>query len=178
MGIHPTLAGVILGLLTPSTPYHKADFEDSDDGSVSVVEFLQVKLHSFSSLFVIPIFAIANTGVVLSQDSISQAMGSVIAWGIFAGLVLGKPLGIVLATYAAARLKAAEIPDGASAVKLIATGSAAGIGFTVSIFIADLAFEDPTRQNIAIIAVIFASIVSALLSALLFKVRLGRSTKN
>jgi NhaA family Na+:H+ antiporter len=94
----------------------------------------------------------------------------VIAWGIFLGLVIGKPLGILCSTYLAARIKIAEIPNGASKSMVVATGSAAGIGFTVAIFIAQIAFDDLQTQDIAVIAVIAASLVSALISWVMFKV--------
>jgi NhaA family Na+:H+ antiporter len=168
-GVHPTLAGVILGLLAPHREMPHADFEDSDDGSVSYVEYLQAKLHPFSSLAIVPLFAFANTGVVISSESIRDAATSAIAWGIFVGLVIGKPLGIILASYAASKAKAADLPEGAAFSKILATGSAAGIGFTVALFIADLAFDDIALQNIAVVAVIVASVVSALVSTLFFK---------
>jgi NhaA family Na+:H+ antiporter len=168
-GVHPTLAGVILGLLAPHREMPQADFEDSDDGSVSYVEYLQAKLHPFSSLAIVPLFALANTGVVISSDSIRDAATSAIAWGIFVGLVIGKPLGIIAASYAASKAKAADLPEGAAFSKILATGSAAGIGFTVALFIADLAFDDIALQNIVVVAVIVASVVSALISTTFFK---------
>jgi NhaA family Na+:H+ antiporter len=168
-GVHPTLAGVILGLLAPHKEMPHADFEDSDDGSVSYVEYLGAKLHPYSSLAIVPIFAFANTGVVITSESISDAATSAIAWGIFIGLVIGKPLGVVVASYAASRAKVADLPESAEFSKMVATGSAAGIGFTVALFIADLAFDDLVLQNIAVVAVIAASIVSALISTLFFK---------
>jgi NhaA family Na+:H+ antiporter len=168
-GIHPTLAGVILGLLTPSRVKENTDLEDIDDGSVSYVEYLQVMLHPYSSLFIVPIFALANTGVVITGESLRAASSSVIAWGIFVGLVIGKPLGVVVAAIAASKSRIADLPEHAPIGKIIATGSAAGIGFTVALFIADLAFENQELQNIAVVAIITASIVSALLSTLIFK---------
>jgi NhaA family Na+:H+ antiporter len=168
-GVHPTLAGVILGLLAPHRVMPHADFEDSDDGSVSYVEYLQAKLHPVSSLAIVPLFACANTGVVITSESIRDAATSAIAWGIFIGLVIGKPLGIVAASYAASKVKVADLPEGAAFNKIVATGSAAGIGFTVALFIADLAFDDAALQNIAVVAVIVASVVSALLSTAFFK---------
>jgi NhaA family Na+:H+ antiporter len=168
-GVHPTLAGVILGLLAPHREMPHADFEDSDDGSVSYVEYLQAKLHPVSSLAIVPLFACANTGVVITSESIRDAATSAIAWGIFIGLVIGKPLGIVAASYAASKAKVADLPEGAAFNKIVATGSAAGIGFTVALFIADLAFDDAALQNIAVVAVIVASVVSALMSTAFFK---------
>jgi len=168
-GVHPTLAGVILGLLTPHRVMPHADFEDSDDGSVSYVEYVEAKLHPVTSFVIVPLFAFANTGVVITSESIREAATSAIAWGIFIGLVIGKPLGIVAASYAASKAKAADLPEGAAFNKVVATGSAAGIGFTVALFIADLAFDDAALQNIAVVAVIIASVISALISTAFFK---------
>ena len=168
-GIHPTIAGVILGLLTPNIARTKSNLADSEDGSVSVIEYLEHKFHPISSYVIVPIFAFANTGVEISSQSINSALNSVIAWGIFLGLVIGKPLGVLLATMAARKIKIAEYPQGARNLDLIATGSAAGIGFTVAIFIARLAFDSPEIVNLAIFSVIVGSVVSALISLLVFK---------
>lgn len=169
-GIHPTLAGVILGLMTPNIERRKTKIEDVEDGSVSVIEWLEHKFHPASTFVVVPLFAFANTGVVITVDSIQGASQSAVAWGIFFGLVVGKPFGVLLASFAAKRAKIAELPDGVNAPSLLATGSAAGIGFTVAIFIANLAFTDPQLKDIAVLAVIVASVVSALISIALFKV--------
>ena len=168
-GVHPTLAGVILGLMTPNVVYKDTKIEDTEDGSVSVIEWLEHKFHPLSTFFVVPIFAFANTGVVITSESIGQASQSVIAWGIFFGLVAGKPLGVLFASLLAKRLKVAEFSAGMNQSSLLATGSAAGIGFTVAIFIANLAFKDSAQQDIAVFAVIVASVVSALISIILFK---------
>ena len=168
-GIHPTIAGVILGLLTPNIARTKSNLTDSEDGSVSVIEYLEHKFHPISSYVIVPIFAFANTGVEISSQSINSALNSVIAWGIFLGLVIGKPLGVLLATMAARKIKIAEYPQGARNLDLIATGSAAGIGFTVAIFIARLAFDSPEIVNLAIFSVIMGSVVSALISLVIFK---------
>jgi Na+:H+ antiporter, NhaA family len=169
-GVHPTLAGVILGLMTPNIPHKGKELHDVEDGSVSVIEWLEHKFHPVSTFFVVPIFAFANTGVVITSESIKAASQSLIAWGIFFGLVIGKPFGVLLASLLAKRLKVAELPDGVNKSSLLATGSAAGIGFTVAIFIANLAFDDAATQDIAVLAVIVASVVSALVSIVLFKV--------
>jgi NhaA family Na+:H+ antiporter len=168
-GVHPTLAGVILGLMTPNIVHERTKIEDTEDGSVSVIEWLEHKFHPLSTFFVVPIFAFANTGVVITIDSIEGASQSLIAWGIFFGLVLGKPLGVLFASILAKRSKFAEHSEGMNNSSLLATGSAAGIGFTVAIFIANLAFDDPVNQDIAVLAVIVASLVSALISIALFK---------
>ena len=168
-GVHPTLAGVILGLMTPNIVRKRTRVEDIEDGSVSVIEWLEHKFHPISTFFVVPVFAFANTGVVITAESIKDASQSVIAWGIFVGLVIGKPLGVLIASIAAKRSKLAEFPEGATNSSILATGSAAGIGFTVAIFIANLAFDDAQTQDIAVLAVIVASVVSALISLTLFK---------
>ena len=168
-GVHPTLAGVILGLMTPNIVRKRTRVEDIEDGSVSVIEWLEHKFHPISTFFVVPVFAFTNTGVVITAESIKDASQSVIAWGIFVGLVIGKPLGVLITSIAAKRSKLAEFPEGATNSSILATGSAAGIGFTVAIFIANLAFDDAQTQDIAVLAVIVASVVSALVSLALFK---------
>jgi NhaA family Na+:H+ antiporter len=168
-GVHPTLAGVILGLMTPNIIRKQTKVEDVEDGSVSVIEWLEHKFHPISTFFVVPIFAFANTGVIITAETISNASQSLIAWGIFFGLVVGKPVGVLLASLTAKRAKIADLPEGAANSSILATGSAAGIGFTVAIFIANLAFDDRQTQEIAVLAVIVASVVSALLSIALFK---------
>jgi NhaA family Na+:H+ antiporter len=168
-GVHPTLAGVILGLLVPNVHLKRTKIVDVEDGSVSVIEWLEHKFHPMSTFFIVPLFAFANTGVVITSDSIRGASQSLIAWGIFFGLVIGKPLGVLVAALSARSMKVAELPDGVDKSSLVATGSAAGIGFTVAIFIANLAFTEPVIQDIAVIAVIFASVVSAVISVALFK---------
>ena len=168
-GVHPTLAGVILGLMTPNIRHKGTKFEDAEDGSVSVIEWLEHKFHPVSTFLVVPIFAFANTGVVITSEMIKGASESLIAWGIFAGLVVGKPLGVLFASLVAKRVKVADLPDGVNNSSLLATGSAAGIGFTVAMFIANLAFDDAATQDIAVLAVIVASVLSALISVALFK---------
>lgn len=168
-GIHPTLAGVVLGLLTPNTPKNVDDYHDLEDGSLSVIEWLEAKLHPWSTYLVVPIFAFANTGVILTSEALKSASTSVIALGIFVGLVIGKPVGVLLAMISAKKLNIGDYPIGARNSDVLATGSAAGIGFTVAIFIASLAFTDSAQRDIAIMAVITASIVSGMLSWILFK---------
>ena len=158
-GIHPTLAGVLLGLALPQS------------------EELENRLHPWSSFLVIPIFALANTGVEISTESVKNALGSSIALAIVVALVVGKPLGIFIFTKVFSRLKLSESPEQNGKLDLVATGSAAGIGFTVSIFIAKLAFKEESLQDLAIVAVIFASVVSAFLSFILFKSPLNRRVR-
>ena len=168
-GVHPTLAGVILGLMTPNILKENSKLHDDEDNQVSVIEWLEERIHPWSSFIIVPLFAFANTGVVITSDSINNAINSPIAWGIFAGLVIGKPIGVLASVFIARKINLGQYPQGAKNVDILATGSAAGIGFTVAIFIANLAFSDPATQDLAIFAVIIASIVSAVLSVLIFK---------
>jgi NhaA family Na+:H+ antiporter len=168
-GVHPTLAGVILGLMTPNILKVNSKLHDIEDNQVSVIEWLQVRVHPWSSFIIVPLFAFANTGVVITNDSINNAINSPIAWGIFAGLVIGKPIGVLASVFVARKINIGRYPQEAKNIDILATGSAAGIGFTVAIFIANLAFSDQVTQDLAILAVIIASLVSAVLSVLLFK---------
>jgi NhaA family Na+:H+ antiporter len=169
-GIHPTLAGVVLGMMTPNIARKDTDLIDAEDSVVSIIEWLENKLHPYSSFLIVPLFAFANTGVEISQRSITAAINSPIAWGIFFGLVVGKPVGIVLSSWGAKKVGLGEYPEGANTVKIFATGSAAGIGFTVAIFIANLAFDDRSIQELAIFSIIVASLVSGAISTVLFKI--------
>ena len=181
-GIHPTLAGVAMGLLAPSTPRLQpelidaeqlADLSDADaaratsdlaKGSVSVVEWLQHVLHPWTSFVIVPLFALANSGIVVSIDGLRDAAGSAVTWGVFLGLLLGKPLGIVLATRGTIRVGLADRPDGATGGQMIGIGTAAGIGFTVALFITELALPDPVDQANAKLAILLASVAAAAIS--------------
>jgi NhaA family Na+:H+ antiporter len=176
-GVHATLAGVLLGLLTPNQPKVNPGLRDEVDGSVSVIEWLEAKLHPWSSFVIIPIFAFANTGVVITSSSLESALNSPVAWGIFAGLVIGKPLGIVVALILAKKSNVGDYPAGAGVGQIAATGSAAGIGFTVAIFIANLAFDEKALQDTAVLAVIVASVVNGLISWILFTLLSSRQKK-
>ena len=168
-GIHATLSGVILGLLTPNIAKKNSHLEDEEDGTLTIIEWLEAKLHPWSSFVIVPVFAFANTGVEISANTLESAAKSPIAWGIFFGLVIGKPLGVILSVIAAKKLNIGDYPESASKPAILATGSAAGIGFTVAIFIANLAFHEKADQDLAIIAVIVASAISGIASAILFK---------
>lgn len=183
-GIHPTLAGVLMGLLAPTTPHHQVEYIDAEQtehvsthssaasphgASVSTVEWLQHILHPWTSFFIVPVFALANSGIRLSTDGIQDAVSSPITWGVFFGLLVGKPLGVLLATQAAVRSGISDMPEGSSTRHVIGVGSAAGIGFTVAIFIAKLALPNETDLANAKLAILTASICSALLAGLFLR---------
>jgi NhaA family Na+:H+ antiporter len=144
-GIHPTLAGVILGMLAPAT---------------AASNHLLRRLHPWVAYLVMPLFALANAGVEL--HGLHFASGTVAA-GIILGLVFGKPLGIVLAATLAVRARICELPEGLRCRHLVLLGCLGGIGFTMSIFIANLAFPTPPLLATAKGAVLVASTLAALL---------------
>jgi NhaA family Na+:H+ antiporter len=129
-GVHATIAGVALGLLTPV--HHRR--------GRSVAEVLEHRLHPWTSFVVVPLFALANAGVIVSSEIARDAAGSRLAWGVVIGLAVGKPIGIVAAVALARRFRLGELPDGVTGGMLLGAGCVAGIGFTVSLFVADLAF--------------------------------------
>lgn len=181
-GVHATLAGVIMGLLTPNTPKENIAHVDVDDhqapsreGSVSVLEWFEHLLHPWSAFVVVPLFALANAGISISSDSISSALDSRVAWGVFAGLVIGKPLGVFVFSIILQRGKRIQLPDGASPLQLLGIGHAAGIGFTVALFISELAFTNEQHKLDAKFAILAASTVSAVM-ALLILSRTRRAT--
>jgi NhaA family Na+:H+ antiporter len=181
-GIHTTIAGVIMGLLAPATPRRAAEYIDAEElgalseaqavrvatttarGSVSIVEWLGHILQPWASFVIVPIFALANTGIEVSWDALGNALESKLAWGIFAGLVVGKPVGILAMTYLSTKAGIADKPAGAQPRRLLGVGTTAGIGFTVAIFITDLALTDPVQQETAKLAILIASVVALLIS--------------
>jgi Na+:H+ antiporter, NhaA family len=168
-GMHPTIAGVILGLLAPNAPKDMNQTGSDNSSGATIIEWLEERIHPWSTFVIVPLFAFANTGVEISLESLSSALSSPVAWGVFFGLVIGKPLGVVLSVYGASRTKLGALPKGSTFPGIVGTGGAAGIGFTVAIFIAHLAFEDRHNQETAIIAIIAASIISGLISTAFFK---------
>ncbi|MFT7053196.1 MAG: NhaA family Na+:H+ antiporter [Psychromonas sp.] len=130
---------------------------------------LQLKeeaLHPISALFIVPLFALGNAGVIV-DDSMLAELTNPIVLGIAAGLIIGKPLGIFLFTKLLTILNLGQLPLGVSWTHIIGAGFLAGMGFTMSLFITDLAFSDPEQQIIAKVAVLLASIISGILGYLI-----------
>ena len=191
-GVHPTLAGVVMGLLTPSIVRKQTDLVDIEElsdasasvdlgspsskaeKSVSVVEWLQHVLHPWTSFLIVPIFALANSGIHISLNGLRDAAGSAVTWGVFFGLLVGKPLGVVIATRAAVRSGISDLPEGSTTRQIMGVGMASGIGFTVAIFITKLALTDPIQQEHAKLAILLASVAAAGLAMLLLKTPASR----
>jgi len=163
-GVHATIAGVALGLLTPARPGRR------DVGDVSVAERLETALHPWTSYVVIPIFALANAGIPLSTTALRDATSSRLTIGVVLGLVAGKVIGITSFAWLAVRLRLARLPDELRWGHIVGMGALAGVGFTVSIFVAGLAYDDVLAQDEAKVGVLVASVVAAALgSALLLR---------
>jgi NhaA family Na+:H+ antiporter len=185
-GVHATIAGVALGLMTPARAlqnkiepsevvqtmasetfdghaYRRVDLYIRE--TVPVAERLQTLLHPFTSFLVIPIFALVNAGIVLSGAGLREAASSTVTWGIVVGLVVGKTVGISLATYAAVKSKVCELPRGVSWSQVVAVAMLAGIGFTVALFITSLAYADEAIVTQAKMGILVASTLAAILGA-------------
>jgi NhaA family Na+:H+ antiporter len=145
------------------------ELEELARESQPVSDRLEHTLHPWTSYLIIPIFALANAGVELSGDVIADAARSPIALGVAFGLMFGKPIGIALFSLAAVRLGIATMPAGVSWVMLIGAGMIAGIGFTVSLFISELAFDDPGRVDEAKIGILAGSAVIGLAGYLVLR---------
>ncbi|HWD47156.1 MAG TPA: Na+/H+ antiporter NhaA [Actinomycetota bacterium] len=156
-GVHATVAGVALGLATPARPVRGR----------RVLERLEHWLHPVSSYLVVPLFALANAGLPLGASALGAAAASPVAWGVALGLVAGKLAGITVATLAAVRLGVGALPEGLTSRHVVGLAALAGVGFTVSLFITELAY--PTRElvDLAKTGILAGSLISGLLGTLL-----------
>jgi NhaA family Na+:H+ antiporter len=151
-GVHATLAGVTLGLLIPART-------ERDRRALDRIEH---DLHPWTSLLVVPLFALANAGIALGPEALREAASSPITWGVVTGLVVGKIVGIVGVTLIGARLRLGRLPSGVRGRQILGMGAVAGIGFTVSLFVSELAF-DGTQLEQAKLGILAASVIAALL---------------
>ena len=188
-GVHATIAGVAVGLLTPARPllqqsvarrYARKALEDETFSvdeldqlrfllreSVPVVARLQSALHPFSSYVVLPVFALANAGIDLRGGVLDNAVGSEVTLAVAVGLLLGKVVGITMAAWLAIRVGLGRLPRETNWAVMTGLGLVGGVGFTVSLFIAGLSF--PGSQQLvgeAKVGILSASVLSALVGAL------------
>jgi NhaA family Na+:H+ antiporter len=199
-GVHATIAGVILGALTPMRPWFSlysfeksagrllrrfrrvlgvGDFDRAESlmgqmeelsrGTESPLDRRLRQVHPWSSYIVLPLFALANSGVALSAQSLGHAATDPITWGIVLGLVVGKPLGILGLARLAVALRLARPLEGATWGQILGVGMVAGIGFTVSLFVTGLAFEEASQVNHAKIGVLAASGLAGVLGLLVLR---------
>ena len=148
-GVHATIAGVLLAMTIP----------------LNRLSSLEHVLHKPVNYLIMPIFALANTGIVLSGD-ISALLTLPLSLGIVAGLFLGKPLGIVLFAWGVVKTGGAELPGGLRWRHILGLGFTAGIGFTMSIFIAGLSFPDAAQQSSAKLAIMVGTVLSGVVGLL------------
>jgi NhaA family Na+:H+ antiporter len=198
-GVHPTIAGVILGLLTPAEPFQRpravsaeavrvaeTTLDDPEPPDADAPEWLRLArlsreavsplarveaaLHPWTSFLIVPLFALANAGVELSVDSLRDSATSPITLGVVLGLVVGKVIGITGASLLAVRTGLGRLPNGVGWRHMVALSAVAGIGFTVSLFITDLAFGGGPLQDEAKVGILVASILAGVLGFVGFRV--------
>lgn len=191
-GVHPTLAGVAIALLVPVYRPNRRDVEhaleltrtfrqspnteyaraaaNSLRESISINERLQSAYAPYIGYFVLPVFALANAGVVISADILSAAATSPLTWGIVVGLVAGKIIGVFGSTAILRVLRLGEFGPGLTLDRVAGGAALCGIGFTISLFIVDLAIDDPAAQNEARVGVLAASVIAFILGTIVFRV--------
>ena len=151
-GVHATITGVLLAFAIP--------FGNGDEKSTSYI--LQHFLHKPVAFFVLPLFALANTAVMINTD-FDEIIAQKYSLGISLGLVIGKPIGIVLLSFLAVTFRICKLPDDLNWKSIIGVGFLGGVGFTMSIFITLLAFDDVGLQNDSKITILIASVIAAII---------------
>ncbi len=157
-GVHATIAGVVLALLTPAKTV----------GGRAVLARLLRLLSPFSAFVVVPVFAIVNVGVELSVRATAAAFGTAVTWAVLAGLLVGKVVGITGTIILAERSGLGELPKGVTRSDALGLGLLGALGFTVALFITEIAYTDPALTEHAKIGIFIASIVGAMLAATVF----------
>ncbi len=191
-GVHPTLAGVAIALLvpvyrpdrrdvehalelartfrqSPSTEYARAAANSLRE-SISINERLQTAYAPYVAYVILPLFALANAGVTINGEILAAAAQSPLTWGIVVGLVVGKLVGIWGSTAILRALRLGEFGPGLTQGRIGGGAALAGIGFTISLFIIDLAIDDPDAQNEARVGVLAASVIALALGVVLFRI--------
>ena len=157
-GVHATITGVLLAFAIPSHP----------DDKKNVSYHLQHWLHKPVNFIILPVFAIANTGITLSAETF-RTLGEKNSLGISLGLVFGKPVGIMLACYLLVKAKISSLPDDINFKTILGAGLLAGIGFTMSVFISNLAFTEAHYITESKMAILVASLISGLAGFIFLK---------
>lgn len=166
-GIHPTVAGVLVAFTVPLGQIAKAHLNKQGitDQGFSTLRYFEHHLHGLVGFWILPIFALANAGV--AYHGLTELMRSHLGLGIIFGLLLGKPFGIVLLTWLGFKLKIASLPQNCKWSHIWGVGFLAGIGFTMSIFIAELAFGGTDMLAISKISILIASFLSGIVGSIL-----------
>ena len=164
-GIHATITGVLLAFTIPFCHGEKD----------SIFSKLERALHKPVGFFILPLFALANTAIIISSN-IGETLSQHYSIGIALGLIVGKPLGIALVSFIAVRLGVCKLPADLNWKTVISVGFLGGIGFTMSIFITLLAFDDQTIINNAKFVILLSSLVAGILGFLFLKTTLKQAT--
>jgi Na+/H+ antiporter NhaA len=196
-GVHATIGGVVLGLLVSAYPPRRAEVERagslarafrqspepslareaklSVERAISPNERIGAVLVPWSSYVVVPVFALANAGVRIDGALLERALTSPVTIGVFVGLAVGKLIGVGLAATLAVRLRMGALPPGVGLGSVWSGAALCGLGFTVSLFVTDLAFDDEALREEATVGILAAAVVSAALGALFFRL-VGRGS--
>lgn len=172
-GVHATLAGVATGLMIPHVDRRNGV---DDEVEHSPLEHLERALHPWVAFAILPVFAFANAGLPLGGLSLAD-VGGALPLGILLGLVLGKPVGIVAAALGMRAAGLARLPEGMDARSTLGLGLLCGIGFTMSLFIASLAYGTDPAYERAVLGVLAASLVSAVLGYAWLRIVLPRNVR-
>ena len=206
-GIHPTILGVALGVMTPIQPWYRSSalpdiaqsllgrvrasesaptsehereervgalltLSDISVAGVSPLDRLEHALLPWSAFVIVPIFAFVSAGVDLRGGALGEAATSNLTYGVGIGLLIGKPIGIVLATWIAVRL-GADLAEGVTWMGVLAIGFIAGIGFTVALFVTELSFEQEELLAQAKVGVFFTSLIAGVVGLLALRLAVG-----
>ncbi len=217
-GVHATIAGVVLGFLTPAGALFSGDklgelidgsaketlakmkYLDGDAATKTMLEYKDRKsifklrqvayegispldrlideLHPWVSFFIMPLFAFFNAGVTLSPEALGGLFTAPVSMGIILGLVVGKPVGILLFSWLAVLFKMASLPQGVTWIHVLGLGFLGGIGFTMSLFVTGLAIDNPEYTNLAKMGILTASLIASLAGALILKIVIARTPQN
>ena len=207
-GIHPTILGVALGIMTPLQPWYRSSalpdliealvrrirdtereedverrrhdrvgalitLSDLSDQAISPLDRIEHRLLPWSAFLVVPLFAFTNAGVDLRGGALEEAASSSLALGVGLGLLIGKPIGVTLATWIAVRL-GAELPAGVTWPGVFAVGLIAGIGFTVALFVTELSFEAELLLTQAKVGIFVASVLAGVIGLAVLYAASGR----
>jgi Na+/H+ antiporter NhaA len=191
-GVHPTLAGVAIALLvpvyrpdrrdvehalelartfrqSPNTEYARAAANSLRE-SISINERLQSAYAPYVAYVVLPLFALANAGVQINGEILASAAVSAVTWGVIVGLVVGKLIGVFGSAAVMRLLKVGEFGPGLTLDRLLGGAALCGVGFTISLFIVDLAIDDEAVQNEARVGVLAASVLAFVLATVIFRI--------
>jgi Na+/H+ antiporter NhaA len=190
-GVHPSVVGVAMGLLVNAyaprrydiarvqvagrsflvdpTANRAAAAQAAVTEAVSPNERLQLRIQPWSSYVIVPLFVLANAGVVLTAETLGAAVRSPVTWGVVVGLVVGKPIGVLAGTWVALRTGLGRVPDTLRWGQMIGGAGLSGIGFTVALFVTELALDDPALVAEAKIGILAGSVLAAVVGWLIFR---------